>query len=191
MSIRSDSWCRHLMPQVARGRMIPNAGMIVPFNSRHPSSYAEMMLKIAAAGEKKDGMSAVPRGKASASAVASASSREDGAGGDMGGGNADGGGGAGGDSDGDGDGDSDGPRRKPSRPKSSRVSAARRRPPSPSKTTLDRAHARALVAFTVVTALLLGTVLVFGLNGQPGLAEKVLSAFVSVATVAAALLRPK
>jgi hypothetical protein len=39
--------------------------------------------------------------------------------------------------------------------------------------------------------LLLGTSLAFGLNGQRELAEKVLGTFVSVAAVAAALLRPK
>jgi hypothetical protein len=42
-----------------------------------------------------------------------------------------------------------------------------------------------------VTAIVLATFLTFGLNGQTALAEKVLGAFVSIGTVAAAFLRPK
>lgn len=100
-------------------------------------------------------------------------------------------GGAGGDDDGDGDGDGDGPRRR-SRPrrKSPRTSAARRNTPAP-KQKPDRAHGRALFAFTLVATLVLGTVLACALNGQQNVAEKVLLAFGSIAGLATALLRPK
>lgn len=188
MSIRFDKWITR-MARVAEGRAIRDTRLIIPFDSRQASHYTSMMLRTIAAAEVKAPASLGPRCGASASADVLASDTEDGSGGDAGGG-----GGSSGDEDGDSDGDSDGPRRKPARRfKPSRLSATRHRSPAPRPSTspLDRPHAQAFLAFTLVIAMVLGTALVFGLNGQPALAERTLGVFDSLATVAAALLLPK
>lgn len=194
MSIRSENWFRHLMPENSKGRVIVNSGMIVPFNSRNVSAYSQMMLKIAASGERGDGGSVSQSSPHATLSVAAGATTDTGADSNTGGGGSEGGGGGGckDDGDGDGDGDSDGPRRKPShRSTQKQHSANRGRPPRLKKASPDRAHTRALIAFTVVTSLLLGTVLVLGFNDQPTLAKDVLNAFLSVTALAAAFLRPK
>lgn len=190
MSLSSYNWCRHLMPEVAK----VNAGMIIPFNSRQPSHYAQMVQKIFTSTERNDGASNGPTNRTSAPGTVTAVSADEGAAAAGGGGGASNGGGAGGDGDaeGDGDGDSDGPRRKPAcHRKSSRVSAVRRRSPSPSKSSAERMHSRALLTLTIVITLVLGTVVCLGLNGQPVSAEKVLDALNPIATITSAFVRPK
>lgn len=187
----SISWARHIKQYEAPGRAIVRTGtMIVAFGSRYARVAIDTLTGAALAVKQGNVGPSSQGAMASASAdagSASASSGRDASpdGGANGDGDGDGNG------DGNGDGDGDGPRRKIARRKSATTRAARRRSPPPTRSSSERAHKAALIAFTAVTALLLSTVLAFGLNGQPGLAEKVLSAFVSVATVAAAFLRPK
>ncbi len=164
-------------------RVIRRNGAVVAFEP-HKISTAMTKAFMAVAGPTIKKILERPRPNTSKAADSAGKVSSTGISAEGGGGT--GGGGDDGDGDGNGDGDGDGPRRK-SRPNA----APRRKSPSPPEPSTDRSHGRALLAFTVVTALLLGTVLAFGLNGQPALAEKVLGAFVSIATVAAAFLRPK
>lgn len=163
-------------------RMLRHLDAVVPYEPRRSES-ASMRAFLASAASSK-----------ASKKHPSAGSAQD-AGSVTSGGADAGGGGGGGDGDGDdgGDGDGDGPRRSRPRTSTPRTFRATRRsrqqlPPKPDP---EHAHRRALNTFLGVTALLLGTALAFGLNGQVGLADKVLGTFVSVATVAAALLRPK
>lgn len=190
----SLSWARHVQPYSGGDRVAVRNKIIIPFSSHGMSTYARALAKFdSIITQAVSSDRAGQNGPAASKSAAAVSASEPGARAESsnGGDNASGSGGGDGDSDDGGDGDGDGPRRKVTRRKSSTTSAARRGPPSPNRTSSERAHKAALIAFTVVTALLLATVLAFGLNGQPTLAEKVLSAFVSVATVAAAFLRPK
>lgn len=184
----STSWARHLRIYEQPGRATAkNDVLFISFGS---SRYARMAIATLAGcveTSKKANIGPKRRVPAVSAAAETGSATTAGAG-------AEGSGGGGGNADGDGDGDSDGdgPRRKSSlRRKSSSTRVARRRPSSLSKIDPERAHGRALFAFTVVTAIVLATFLTFGLNGQTALAEKVLGAFVSIGTVAAAFLRPK
>ena len=182
------------MPRQAISRVTRrNNLVIVPFDINRISAYARLLASVArnVAGNGRNAKAA-GNGPSGQTPVASVTADSGGTSGEGAAGDPSGGGGGNGDADGDGDGDGDGPRRKPTiRRKPLRVSSAQRAPTPLSTSTPDRAHGYALIAFTVVTALILGTVLAFGLNGQPALAEKVLGAFVSVGTMAAVFLRPK
>lgn len=167
-------------------RIIRRNGAVVPFNPRKiATAMTKAFLAVASVPEKASSPVRPSKSDSAQNAGAVAST---GVAGDAGG---DGGGD--GDGDDNGDGDGDGPRRPHSRPKNPhRFRAIRRRRNSSSrKSDPVQAHSRALTTFVLITALLLGTSLAFGLNGQRELAEKVLGTFVSVAAVAAALLRPK
>lgn len=172
-------------------RVIRRNGAVVAFEP-HKISTAMTKAFMAVAGPIIKKVLERARSNTSKAADGTGSVSSTGISGEGGGGAGGGGDDGDGDGNGDGDGDGDGPRRKPSpRRKHSPNAVLRRKSPSPPEPSTDRSHGRALLAFTAVTALLLGTVLAFGLNGQPALAEKVLGAFVSIATVAAAFLRPK
>lgn len=180
-----------IQPVCSRGdyRVIRRNGAVVAFEP-HKLSTAMTKAFMAVAGPIIKKVLERARSNTSKATDGAGSVSSTGISGEGGGGA--GGGGDDGDGDGNGDGDGDGPRRKRSlRRKSHPNSALRRESSSPPQPSTDRSHGHALLAFTIVTALLLGTILAFGLNGQPALAEKVLGAFVSVATVAAAFLRPK
>jgi len=186
--VSSFGCARHIMPVQTISRATKrNNLVIVPFDINRISAYARLLASVAGNGRNAKAAGNGPSGQAPVASVTADSggtSGEGAASGPSGGGEGDG--------DADGDGDGDGPRRKPTiRRKPSCVSPAQRSPTPLSRSTPDRAHVHALIAFTVVTALILGTVLAFGLNGQSALAEKVLGAFVSVGTMAAVFLRPK
>jgi hypothetical protein len=188
--VSNFAWARHIMPVQAISRVTRrNNVIIVPFEINRISAYARLLASVVGNGRNAKAAGNGPSVQAPVATVAadpSGTSGKAAAGGPAAGGGDDG------DADGDGDGDGDGPRRKPAiRRKPSRVNSARRSPTPLSTSTPDGAHSHALIAFIVVTALILGTVLAFGLNGQPVLAEKVLGAFVSVGTMAAVFLRPK
>jgi hypothetical protein len=181
-------------------RIIRRQGAVVPFS---PGKISKSMLdaylgyanaiRVISKNDKAHNKSAVPAIAQAASVDICESAESSGS--DVPGGGA-GGTSGGDDGDGDGDGDSDGPRTNPSShnlPRSFRASQRARNTRSSlqPKFSSSYAHTRALTAFVLISALLLGATLALGLNGQPELAEKVLGTFASAATLGAVLLRPK
>jgi hypothetical protein len=167
-------------------RIIRSRGAVVPFNT---DKLSKAMMKLFLGVNVRETVSLASSnagGGTSAGDAHSGASTANGA--PAGGGDGDS------DSDGDGDGDSDGPRsRLPRQFRSSRITRRVRPSNTLGRTNTPRIPTTVHKAplFLVVVGIVVGAVLILGLNGQQSLAEKLLSSLNAIAALASALPRLK